>query len=100
MHALVSLAMHLLLSIHCSLFHLHPSSSPSSSSSSSSPSFFLLLFLFLQVIAARVAVAAGHHKYSPLCEDESLEALAKFYSDTSNGRVFSPKEVRTYLCDK
>ena len=48
------------------------------------------------MIAARVAVAAGHHKYSPLCEDASLESLAQFYSETSDGRVFSPKEVNCH----
>jgi len=46
-----------------------------------------------EVIEARKATAADNNKYSPLCEDESLSALAKFYSDTSNGRAFKTDEV-------
>ena len=45
------------------------------------------------VVDLRKAVAAGHNKYSPLCEDASLTALAKFYSDTSAGRTFGKDEV-------
>ena len=46
-----------------------------------------------QALQARKAVAEGNNKYSPLCEDPSLEALAKFYTDTSAGRTFKPSEV-------
>lgn len=45
------------------------------------------------VIEARMKVAVGHNKYSPLCEEETLDSLAKFYSDTSNDRQFKPSEV-------
>jgi len=45
------------------------------------------------VIQARIDTAGGNNKYSPLCENETLEALAKFYSDTSHERKFKPSEV-------
>eukprot|EP00614_Pseudopedinella_elastica_P008257 CAMPEP_0172586538 /NCGR_PEP_ID=MMETSP1068-20121228/5908_1 /TAXON_ID=35684 /ORGANISM="Pseudopedinella elastica, Strain CCMP716" /LENGTH=745 /DNA_ID=CAMNT_0013381387 /DNA_START=87 /DNA_END=2324 /DNA_ORIENTATION=- len=45
------------------------------------------------VIEARKQVAADNNKYSPLCEEDSLKALAKFYTDTSNGRTFGTDEV-------
>jgi hypothetical protein len=46
-----------------------------------------------EIIKMRQALAAGHNKYSPVCEPDVLESLAEFYTMTGAGRTFSPNEV-------
>jgi hypothetical protein len=46
-----------------------------------------------EVLQARVDLVGGNNKYSPVCEQDVLESLASFYTQTGAGRTFSPAEV-------